>query len=62
VEAARRVRANGRNPARSGRSGSAGGLNTAEIREWARVRGIEVKERGRIPADVATRFKEATGG
>ena len=61
VGAARRVRANGRHPARSGRGAPAGGLNTADIRAWARAQGIEVKDRGRIPAEVVTRFKEATG-
>jgi len=28
-----------------------GGLNTTEVREWAKAQGIEVKDRGRIPAD-----------
>ena len=38
-----------------------GGLNTTEIREWARAQGIEVKDRGRVPADLVARFKAATG-
>jgi hypothetical protein len=29
----------------------------AEIRQWARARGIEVSDRGRIPADVVARFR-----
>jgi hypothetical protein len=56
--AARRPRANGRRPARSA---PAGGLNAADIREWARAQDIEIKDRGRIPAEVVTRFKAATG-
>jgi hypothetical protein len=32
-----------------GRHGSAGGLDTTEVREWARAQGIEVKDRGRMP-------------
>lgn len=61
VAAARRARANGRHPARSGRSAPAGELNTADIREWARTQGIEIKDRGRVSAEVVTRFKAATG-
>jgi hypothetical protein len=59
--AARRSRANGRRPARSGRSAPAGGLNAADVREWARAQNIEIKDRGRIPAEVVTRFKAETG-
>jgi hypothetical protein len=60
--AARRSRANGRRPARSGRSAPAGGLNAADVREWARAQDIEIKDRGRIPAEVVTRFKAETKG
>ena len=58
--AARRVRANGLRPARSGRRAPAGGLSIANVREWARAQGIEVKDRGRMPTDVLARFKETT--
>jgi hypothetical protein len=60
VGAARRSRATGR-PARGGRRASASGLDTTQVREWARAQGIEVKDRGRIPAEVVERFKAATG-
>jgi hypothetical protein len=30
------------------------------VRDWARQNGIEIKDRGRIPADVAARFQAAT--
>jgi len=43
------------------RRGSAGGLNTTEIREWAKAQGIEVKDRGRVPAELVVKFKAATG-
>jgi Lsr2 len=36
-------------------------LNTTEVREWAKAQGIEVKDRGRVPAELAARFEEATG-
>jgi hypothetical protein len=60
IGAARRTRATGQ-PTRAGRRAGASGLDTTEVREWARVQGIEVKDRGRIPADVVARFKAATG-
>ena len=52
VDAARRVGGSARQPARGSRRGPAGGLNTTEVREWARAQGIEVKDRGRVPADL----------
>ena len=46
---------------RCGRRGTAGGLDTTEVREWARAQGIEVKDRGRVPADLVVTFKAVTG-
>jgi nucleoid-associated protein Lsr2 len=37
------------------------GLDPAEVREWAKGQGIEVKDRGRVPAELVARFKAATG-
>jgi hypothetical protein len=42
---------------RRNRGGAPG--KSAEIRAWARERGLEVNERGRIPADLAARFEAA---
>jgi hypothetical protein len=56
---ARRVGGTGKGPAR-GRRGSAD-VDTAKVREWAKGQGIEVKERGRVPADVLEQYKTATG-
>jgi hypothetical protein len=61
VGAARRVSGSAHRPAHGSRRGSAGGLNTTEIREWAKAQGIEVKDRGRMPADLVVKFKAATG-
>jgi Lsr2 len=61
VGAARRVGGAARRPARGARQGSAGGLNTTKVREWARAQGIEVKDRGRVPAGLVVKFKAATG-
>jgi hypothetical protein len=54
---ARRVAGTAKGAAR-GRRGSAV-IDTAKVREWARGQGIEVKERGRVPADVLERYKTA---
>src|SRR5690242_600783 len=61
VSAARRVGGGTRRSARSGRRAPQGELNTTEIREWAKAQGIEVKDRGRVPAELIARFKAATG-
>jgi hypothetical protein len=62
VDAARRSSGGAaRRPARSGRKAAASGLNTTEVREWAKAQGIEVKDRGRVPAELVVRFRAATG-
>jgi hypothetical protein len=60
VDAARRVSSSARRPPRGGRRGPAGDLNAVEVREWARAQGIEVKDRGRVPADLVVKFRAAT--
>ena len=59
VSAARRPGGSSRRPARSPRRASTGGLNTTEVREWAKAQGIEVKDRGRVPAELVVKFKAA---
>lgn len=61
VTAARRASGSTRRPARSGRRAPVSGLNTTEVREWAKAQGIEVKDRGRVPAELVVKFKAATG-
>ena len=56
---------------RNGRTGKSGGRTAVRpggdraqnqaIREWARRNGHPISERGRIPADLITRFQEANG-
>jgi len=60
VGAARRAGGTAKRPPRGGRKGSANGLNTTEVREWAKSQGMEVKDRGRVPAELVVKFKEAT--
>ena len=67
VEAARRP---GRTRRSSGRAGSASSASSASsappadreqnqaIREWARKRGMQVNERGRIPAEVVQAYRQ----
>ena len=61
VSAARRAGSGARRPARVGRGASANGLNTPEVRKWAKAQGIDVKDRGRVPAELVVKFKAATG-
>jgi len=60
VSAARRIGGSARRPSRSARRAQSNGLNTAEVREWAKAQGIDVKDRGRIPAELLAKFKAAT--
>jgi nucleoid-associated protein Lsr2 len=50
----------GRAAGRVGR-GAVSTLNTTEIRNWARENGIDIKDRGRVPADVVAKYQAATG-
>ena len=60
VGAARRP-GGARRPARSARRAPESGLNNTEVREWAKAQGIEVKDRGRVPAELVVKFKAASG-
>ena len=55
----RRVGGTARSAARTWRGSPA--VDTAKVREWAKGQGIEVKDRGRIPADIVEQYKTATG-
>jgi hypothetical protein len=61
VAAARRVSGSGRPPSRSGRRGASSDVDTKHVRAWAKEQGIELKDRGRVPTSVVTRFRAATG-
>ena len=60
VHAARRAGGGARRPARGGRRAPAGGVDSTEVREWAKAQGIDVKDRGRVPAELVVKFKAAT--
>ena len=59
ISAGRRASGAARRPARGGRKASANGVNTTEVREWAKAQGLEVKDRGRVPAELVVKFKAA---
>jgi nucleoid-associated protein Lsr2 len=61
VQAARRSGGAPRRPARGGRRPRADGVDSTAVREWAKAQGIEVKDRGRVPAELVVKFKTATG-
>jgi Lsr2 len=58
---ASRLIGSGARPARNGRRAPASGLNATEVREWAKTQGMDVKDRGRVPAELVVKFKAATG-
>ena len=57
----RRAGSSARRPRRNGRKAPTSGLNTTEIREWAKTQSIDVKDRGRVPAELVVKFRAATG-
>jgi Lsr2 len=38
-----------------------GAVDTAAVRAWARENGIDIKDRGRVPADVVAKYQASTG-
>jgi Lsr2 len=64
VSHSRRLGGTARRGARTaGRTGRAAGpaVNTTEIRNWARENGYDIKDRGRVPADVVAKYQAAMG-
>ena len=48
-----------RGTARGGRRFSA--VDTVAVRAWAREQGIDIKDRGRVPADITAKYQAAVG-
>ena len=59
VAHARKTGGNRRTAVRGRRN--AGGVDNHKVREWAREQGIEINERGRVPADIVEKYRQATG-
>jgi hypothetical protein len=60
VKAARKVTRSAGRSAR-GRRTTANDAKNKEVRSWARERGLEVNERGRIPADIMAQHEAEKG-
>jgi Lsr2 len=60
IEAGRRITSTARRARRNVRTTGAGDISNTDVRTWAKAHGIDVKERGRIPADVLDRYRAAT--
>jgi hypothetical protein len=58
VEHARKVGGTSRRQARGGRRG-AEIIDTAKVREWAKGQGIDIKDRGRVPANIVEKYRTA---
>ncbi len=56
---ARKVGGTARRAPRGRRGASA--IDTTAVRNWAREQGIDIKDRGRVPADIIARYQAATG-
>jgi hypothetical protein len=44
---------------RGGRKAST--VDTVAVRNWAREKGFDIKDRGRVPADLVAKYREANG-
>jgi hypothetical protein len=58
VSHARKVGGTARRASR-GRRSNTDTIDTAKVREWAKAEGYDIKDRGRVPADVVTKYREA---
>ena len=56
---ARRTGGTARSAARTRRGSAA--VDTAKVREWARGNGYDIKDRGRVAADLVEKYQAASG-
>jgi hypothetical protein len=61
IEAGRSVTSTARRAGPSGRQTDANGTSNTAVRTWAKAQGIEVKDRGRIPAGILAQYRVAAG-
>lgn len=59
VSHARKAGSTTRRASRGRRSADA--IDTHKVREWARAQSIDVKDRGRVPADIVEKYKATVG-
>jgi Lsr2 len=61
TDAARKVTGTARRTAHNGRKAPPATISSTDVRAWAKAHGVELKERGRIPAGVLAQYQAATG-
>jgi hypothetical protein len=59
VEHARKVGGTARRVPRGRRPG--GAIDSTKVREWAKAEGYDIKDRGRVPAELVAKYQEAVG-
>jgi hypothetical protein len=59
IEHARKV-GSSRRPAAGRGARRASSVDTVAVRTWAREHGYDIKDRGRVPADLVAKYEEAT--
>jgi nucleoid-associated protein Lsr2 len=59
VDHARKLGGTARRAPRGRRSSAA--IDTPRIREWARENGYDIKDRGRVPANLVAKYREVVG-
>jgi hypothetical protein len=59
VDHARKVGGTSKRALRGRRTASA--IDTHKVREWAKGQGIEIKDRGRVPANIVEQYRAAAG-
>ena len=55
--AGRKVTGTAWRAAQNGRKSPASSISNTEVRTWAKAQGLEVKERGRVSADILARYQ-----
>jgi len=61
IDVGRKVTSPARRAGQIGRKAPANGISNTEVRAWAKAQGLDVKERGRIPADLIAQYQAAAG-
>ena len=59
IDAGRKVTGTARRAGHNGRKTPASIFSNTEVRAWAKAQGLEIKERGRVPAAVLARYQAA---
>jgi Lsr2 len=61
IDAGRKVTGASRRAGQNGRKTPASSNSNTEVRTWAKTQGLEVKERGRVSAEILAQYRAATG-